>query len=253
LLFSDMFALLSAFLAVSEAAPIVVIGDSWAAGQGAVQFRAMAERNGLTVDNIAIGGTTAAYWAARPNALRDAVARNPDARWVWLTIGGNDASAKLAAGVPIPQITAELIRDTNLFLRPLLAVNDRIRVVQFGYDILTFSLGICPVLGLALFPHCALYTSCINRDFVQLQFAYVAELSRMYPQHDTVNLLGAMQQAGGIPGASPGNPVMSQYSPNNLMSDCIHPNAQGYQVVFNAFWNLYWANAVKELNATLTK
>jgi len=241
------FVALCALAAVGYSAQIVVIGDSWAAGAGRTAFQAMAQRHGLTVDNIAIGGTTAAYWAARPNALRDAVARNPDALWVWLTIGGNDASAKLARGVPIPQIVAEAIADTSAFLRPLFAVNNRIRVVQFGYDLLTFSLGICPAAGLALFPHCLLNTECINRDFVQLQFAYVEALSRLFPQHDNVNLLGSMQQAGGIPGASPGFPVMSQYSPNHLMADCIHPNAQGYTAVFNAFWNAYWA---KQLNAT---
>jgi len=229
----------------AQAADIVVFGDSWGT-VGRTQFANIMRSHGLTVDNVAIGGTTAAYFAARPNSLLDAVNRNPDARWVWLTIGGNDASLKLALGIPIPQIVEEALRDTATFLRPLYAANSRVKVVQFGYDILTFSMGICPAVGLALFPACVLDPTCINTNFTRLQFEYVQTLSRMYPgRHESVNLLGTMQAAGGIVGARPGVPVLNRYTPDIFMADCIHASALGYTAVFNAFWDLYFRNQVE--------
>ena len=38
----------------------------------------------IDVDNTAIGGTTAKYWARNPNSLLDRVNDNPDCEWVWL-------------------------------------------------------------------------------------------------------------------------------------------------------------------------
>ena len=60
--------------------------------------------HGLTVDNIAVSGTTAADWAKDRYALKNVVDRNPDAKYVWVTVGGNDARPLLQDNVPIEQI-----------------------------------------------------------------------------------------------------------------------------------------------------
>lgn len=52
----------------------------------------MCDSHGLTVDNVAVSGTTAEDWAIDKNALKEVIDRNPDAKYVWLTVGGNDAT-----------------------------------------------------------------------------------------------------------------------------------------------------------------
>lgn len=57
---------------------------------GAKSLRQVFGAKGVTIDNVAKSGSTAEQWARNPNSLRDAVRKNPDAKWVWLTIGGLD-------------------------------------------------------------------------------------------------------------------------------------------------------------------
>jgi len=234
--------LVGALWATTEAAQLVVFGDSWGTEGAASLNQVFGKQHNITIDNVAVGGTTAAEWAARPNYLRDIVARNPDARWVWLTIGGNDAQFELPMGVPIERVLQELINRTSTFLTPLFKANPNIRVVQFGYDILTFSKGlICPIMGGFVLPACKLNTTCINTQFIRLQHEYVENMDKLFPRHNSVDLLGTLQTAGHIPGASIGHPNLDHYSPDNLMQDnCIHPNDQGFVYIFNALWDLYF-------------
>jgi len=234
-------------------AQIVVFGDSWGTF-GRAEFQRLMNAQGITVDNVAVGATTAGMWSLVPNALRDAVARNPDCRWVWLTIGGNDAAFKLPFGTPVEQIIEEALRDTSIFLRPLFAANPNVRVVQFGYDILTFSMGICPLVGLGLFPQCNGNTRCMNTNFIRLQHDYVEKLSELFPQHDSVNLLGSMQRAAGVPGADVGRPNLDFYTPDAYMNDCIHASSLGYNTLFADFYRVYWQGQLESyFNTTSAK
>ncbi|MCA9772424.1 MAG: SGNH/GDSL hydrolase family protein, partial [Myxococcales bacterium] len=84
----------------AHAARVVVFGDSWA-NQGWDEFAQVFVDRGhpeMTVAEYAVGGTTAEGWAAQPDALPNAVAENPDAAYVWLSIGGNDIKAHLKDG-----------------------------------------------------------------------------------------------------------------------------------------------------------
>ena len=49
-----------------------MFGDSWGT-YGRSAFADVMGKHGLTVDNYAIGGTTAAGWANKPNELKEAV------------------------------------------------------------------------------------------------------------------------------------------------------------------------------------
>jgi len=57
----------------------------------------------FSVYNMAVSGTTSNGWARenRRNKLKEAVDNNPDAEYVWLTTGGNDAMPKLLSNTPI--------------------------------------------------------------------------------------------------------------------------------------------------------
>jgi len=162
---------------------------------------------------------------------------------VWLTVGGNDAKNELPLGKTIPQLVEEVTENTKTFLDPLFQDNPTIRVVQFGYDILTFSKGLlCPIFGTLVFHHCNGNITCVNTDFLHLHSDYVEGLDRTYDRHDSINILGTLQQIGGVPGASTGHPNLSYYSPDDLMLDnCIHPTPEGFSDVFEVFWNLYFA------------
>ena len=63
----------------SDAAEIVIFGDSWGTGASRA-FLDMLERHGstATVDNVAVGGTTAESWARTPDALAAAIRANPE-------------------------------------------------------------------------------------------------------------------------------------------------------------------------------
>lgn len=86
-------------------------------------------KHGLTVDNVAIGGTTAAGWARDKMALKEAVDNNPDAKYVWLTIGGNDSMPKLLSNTPIQSILDQLNVDSKIFLDELFKAHPHIKVV----------------------------------------------------------------------------------------------------------------------------
>jgi len=230
-----------------RAAQIIAFGDSWATYGRTPLANEMAKHN-VTVDNVGVSGTTTNDWAAKPNYLRDTVRENPDARFVWLTIGGNDAKNELPTGKTIPEIVEEVTERTKIFLDPLFEDNPTIRVIQFGYDVATFSKGIlCPLFGSIVFAHCKGNVTCVNTDFLHLQYDYVEPLDNYYPRHDSVNLLGTLQQYGGIPDASVGHPNLAYYSPDDLMLDnCIHPNAEGFEVIFAEFWDIYFKGKFNE-------
>lgn len=237
-----MIGALVGLLTVAQGAQLVVFGDSWGTEGAKSLQQVFQKQHGITIDNVAVSGSTALDWALRPNYLRDVVARNSDATWVWLTIGGNDAKNELPLGVSVDKVIQELINRTSAFLDPLFKANPNVKVVQFGYDILTFGKGIiCPAMGALILPACKLNTTCINTQFVRLQYEYVAALDKKYPRHNSVNILGTLQAAGKIPGASTGHPNLAYYSPDNLMQEnCIHPNDQGFLDIFTVFWDLYF-------------
>ena len=100
--------LLTIQLNFSLAKDIVVFGDSWGT-EGAYEFNLMATNHSLTVDNHAVAGSTAQGWARTPNKLRDWVLANKDAKYVWITIGGNDAEPMLIHGDDVDTIKAKIL------------------------------------------------------------------------------------------------------------------------------------------------
>ena len=57
-----------------------------------------------------------------------------------------------------------------------------------------------------------------------------------------VDLVGTLQAAGGVKGASTGHPVLSQPSPASLLEgNCIHANSKGFTAIFDALWDVYFS------------
>jgi|TARA_B110000208_G_C11657980_1_gene390527 lysophospholipase L1-like esterase len=240
------------------AADIIIFGDSWAS-EGAAPFAKMLKDKGsaLTSFGVGVSGTTAADWAKQPNAMRDAVrSHGGDAvKYVWLTICGNDAKDTLPLCLEgkdkcIAKVVAQCTADALKFVAPALAAYPNLRVVQFGYDILGFGKNlVCEALAVALIPGCAGNTTCFNSEFIKLQSDYVDKFAAALPsglgsRFDAVRLLGTLQASEHVGAASIGRPDLAKFSPNDLMQEnCIHPTTQkGFGVVFDALYDLYFAN-----------
>jgi len=235
---------LAAMATVASAADIIVFGDSWGTF-GRNQFRARAAADGLTVDNRAVGGTTANFWArpAFSNSLRDAGRDNADAKFVWLTIGGNDAIPKMAAQVPVEEIISTVVNDTLTFIDPLLNENPNIVIVGFGYEQLDWTSRQCASLAQDIFWECPgnpVDPVCANTVQFALQDAVDRTAAARPGRFFSVNLYGSMQVAAGVSGASVGSPVLTEYASAEYMNDCIHLNGAGYEVVFDALWDEFF-------------
>ena len=223
----------------ASAADVVVFGDSWAEG-AADELAAVFVSNGrsdISVAGYGVGGTTAEFWATtNPNALPDAVTLNPDAQWVWLSIGGNDLFANYMNGLGA-QNAAIYEGHLRTMLDALFVQHPTIQVVMFGYDYVNFEQSqSCIATAFTYFGWVA--TSDINGYMVNDVHGTQMALESVYPNLTHVHdVLGTLQAAGGIPGAP--NPLLP--SPSQYMADCIHPTSQGYTLIHQALFDAYWA------------
>lgn len=231
-----------------HAARVVVFGDSWASLGAPYLAEVLAERGHpeMTVANHGVGGSTAAGWAAKPNALPNAVTANPDAEFVWLSIGGNDVYDHFFEGDPA-RLKGDNAHNIRTILDALLAVHPDVKVVAFGYDFPNLvhlpcledaadQLGLPPPSGplpqgLADLVSLAANYGCYD----QFDDVY-AGIAAAYANVDFAPLWGTLQSAGGVAGA----PRIGLPSPTELMADCVHPTPAGFRAVMNAFYDRYW-------------
>ena len=90
----------------------------------------------------------------------------------------------------------------------------------------------------------------MNNEMTALQYQYVDVLEDGYGgKHKSLNLLGTLQASR--PAEVPGPyPNYAYFSPAELMSDCIHPTDEGFSILFDQMWDIYWA---AEVNGTTTR
>lgn len=74
----------------------------------------------------------------------------------------------------------------------------------------------------------------------------VQELSKYYDNHIALNVLGTLQAAKPEEVPAP-YPNVDYNSPKSLMSDCIHPNDEGFTIIFDEMWEQYWAGQINKL------
>ena len=158
-------------------------------------------------------------------------------------IQGNDGIYELQEGRPIEDIIADALNNTRAFLDPLFAAHPSIQVVQFGYDIVQFGMSAtCRTLGNDLFPDCNGDYTCMNNEMYALQYDYVDVLSSNYTSnHVSLNLLGTLQASRPAQVPAP-YPNAAYFSPAELMNDCIHPNDDGFEILFDRMFEVYWRN-----------
>ena len=235
---------------------IVIVGDSWGV-LGERPFEDMLKDHGsdLTVADYAVSGSTSDDWARHPDKIKDYIDDNPDAQFIWLTVGGNDAknylpdcTKKESTDKCVTYITNVIINNTIIMLTPVFESYPDIQVIQFGYDILNFEKGYCSVVGKELIYDCDGNALCINTQFIKLQYNYCDYIATVFPNnYNTRVMLGSLQAYGGVPNATLGNPNLNYWSPSDLMMDnCIHPTQEGFGIIFNNLWDEYFANVTSK-------
>jgi hypothetical protein len=146
--------------------------------------------------------------------------------------------------------TARVTACTEALLAPLWAKFPHTRVMQCGYDVPCVR-GRCAAVAGARAPYCmrdgALNVSCGNQITVAWQPMLLGPLAAKYPTRYTgIDVLGTVQQAGGVAGAAVGAPNLDEGSPCGLMKWCVHPQYKGATAVGEAFWDLYYGKPERE-------
>ena len=107
-------------------------------------------------------------------------------------------------------------------------------------------------LGGSFCVHSADPVACLVEQLTFWQTIYVDELQRRYraPRFTGMNVLGACQQASGVPGASPGHPALTRGSRCDWMVACVHPKygTPTATAIGDAMWNLWLENATTSNN-----
>ena len=258
---------------------VLVFGDSQGDTGPTAQTLAdtLAEHNvSAKVVNKAVGGTLACGWAQDPDALSKAAEsafplRGPDL--VWYTAGGNDlandeayhrcldgattdddAAACAAASV------ARFMPCTQMLFDNLWAKYPAAQVGQYGYEAPCMD-GDCLAASAEFLggSYClsryqgGTPQNCILRLLQYVQSIYVDALQAATPKpkFTGINLLGAVQQASGVPGASAGHlNVTGGGAKCAWTTACVHPTygTPTAKAIGRAFWDL-WLDPLLKMRA----
>ncbi|HPQ68379.1 MAG TPA: SGNH/GDSL hydrolase family protein [bacterium] len=217
---------------------VISVGDSWAEGWCDAMERVI-RLHGTRVEvwNRGISGSAAVNWAT-PGALLDVeltLLQHPEIDWLTLSIGGNDlldGYLLMGLGDEVFPLIDEALRTV---LDELLAFRPELKISLNGYDFPNFEHTLdCIVMGQAMLGG---NTYSQNHLFAQIT-DIAAAIADDYPQVHHTALLGAMQQADGMPLA----PNYYRPSPARFFpeEECIHPTAGGYDVVMERLWDEFF-------------
>jgi haloalkane dehalogenase len=197
-----------------------VIGDSWSAVPSRYNTfeTCLAVRNlgHFTVHKHAVSGSTAAQWASAAyppaetflRALRD----EPNSRpVVYFTLGAND----LRSTDNEEALRQEIRTNLSAVVDRILAARPDARIIMASMD----------SLNPAIAPSCeaAYNAASLNHAFQQLAVVQ-AQVAANHPEAFAANVMGTLQ-------GNPGSPDLTQPAPLEYIGDCLHLNAEGYELV----------------------
>jgi hypothetical protein len=259
---------------ISAVVGVLVFGDSQ--GDTGPTYKVIQDELALhgvahNVQNAAIGGTLSCGWAANPNAIVKAAQDNgfgaagPDL--VWFTAGGNDLAGDAKYHTCLDAATTasdakscldaandRLLPCTTTLLENLWATYPNASVGIYNYEVPCME-GDCLAAAEEFLggSFCARQgagaISCLVQTLEYWQTIYVDALQRTFsspPGRFTgMNILGAVQQASGVPGASVGHPATSAGSKCEWMTACVHPTygTPAATAVGKAMWDLWLKNS----------
>jgi len=218
---------------------LYLMGDSWTqqpADDHGTFTRALIDRglsDSVDVQSFAISGSTADEWANnsgnRLTDLTNAITNDPLPNPVlFFTLGGNDLRDAFTSG-PNTAAYGAIEADIRTIVTTINASRTDIEIVMGGYDILNPDVNpfICNFAADALFN--STDPAVINPYIIQL-YDTVKIVADEFDNVTAVNTNGSLQ-------GTPGNPTIDQWSPVELIEDCIHPKAAGYDLYFGTVFD----------------
>jgi lysophospholipase L1-like esterase len=231
------FALLLFISTPVEAARIVVLGDSWGVPAApALQAVLVAESLPDTVANHAVGGDTAASLSSPSGLLRvtDALAANPEADLVHLSIGGNDFLGSWTAALT-PEQEADLFgpiaEDIDTILDHILTTRPGVRIFVSSYDYpRPIPSGTPAQVNAAAHTLTALIEDLAAAKGIGVTAGNYLGLMQVVYGFDGVQHT-AFDPAFAIPAGDPSLPDPTLPSPSAAYADAIHLTSTGYAIL----------------------
>eukprot|EP01080_Neovahlkampfia_damariscottae_P010642 gene10642-3265_t len=213
----------------------VNIGDSWG---GAVSFNIYEQKfkqinSSVKVTRYAVGGTTSLDWVSPRGLgiLTKMFNQNPKLSHMWVTLGGNDAQGLCAMG-RCDEYEAFVLKNLRTLFTGLVKIKPDLKIASLGYDLLNWDRNDqCMANFRRRFAGQTLPG--FRREFIDRFTRIYSTLQKEFPKNVYyVPVWGELQKAGGIPNT----PNVNYGSPSKYYADCIHPNHDGYTVLFTKFF-----------------
>jgi len=246
-------------------AGIITIGDSWAFLTAAsAQTMSNTFLGGVPVYNESFGGGTAAQHAADLPGITARINAHPDADVVWLSSGGNDMLLGAAGGgfyrgnPNNGAVYAAIAANVNTIANHILSLRPDIQIVIAGYDYLNVfdfgSGGNNVALNLGVIKSGNIFVDAaqnqeLNDGFKTAEQGKVslgANSSRIHHVwnfgliNTVVGYSGYFGNFGGSGGVYPPELYSALPTPVSRMSDPIHLNTQGYDLLsLNMYLNFF--------------
>jgi hypothetical protein len=219
---------------------VLSMGDSWAT-QWCDAMAAVILSHGTLVEvwDRGIYGATSTMWAT-PGALLDVeltILDNPEIEWLVISLGGNDLLDGYLLGGYGDGIFPIVDQSIRQILDELLGYFPDLKVSLNGYDFFNFLHSPECIIEGQLY----LGGDTYFQNSLLAELTYIAEaIAADYPQVTFTNLLGTLQEAGGVP--FPPNfylPSPAQFYPD--ADECIHPRGPGgYWAIMQRIYDNYF-------------
>ncbi len=207
----------------AAAAEIVLIGDSWGVlGGPSIIGAIQGTGHAVAMDNLSIGGSTAANWnAGVHDDIGALLAANTDEQAVHVILGGND----LFAAATSPDPFGVLNQAVNDVLTTVAGATT-VPILYSGYD----------------YGPTADAASNAFLDIYMAQVAFAVSASPIASQVTMLNSNGLMQVVfGGLAAPDPNQP-----GPCSAYADPIHLNVAGYDVYADNLYAEFYAAVLPE-------
>ncbi|MEM1072094.1 MAG: GC-type dockerin domain-anchored protein [Planctomycetota bacterium] len=237
---------LTASIARSQSADLIVFGDSWGNRLAAPLQQTLIEQGfgEIQLLNAAFEGERADDMASSNPAfglpyIEATLLANPDARLLHLSIGGNDLFDGILFinnDAIVNALLSRVVNDTETVVREMLRVRPDAQIYQSGYDFLRPILFFSPAR--------------VNEVLLRLD-GRLLELADTIPGYTYEGYYGFAQLTFGIPelGIPPGDPSLprtDQPSPASTFVDEIHYTPAVYEVFADELYARYYASRLAD-------
>jgi len=222
---------------------IVSFGDSWAdmcSDAFQHQFALNHDKTWMVL-NYGWGGTTANYYAAHPQKIRDAL-EETEASIVLLSAGGNDFAHWFATvdDIDLATVLKYAKRDVRKILDAIFELQPDVQVLMYGYDFPGSMQDLnlpCPPVIRDLYSTLGLnIVNGVLLSFCEALGDFAVEYTNKNHSMRYVPVIGTLQHLANVP--NPPNVIYP--SPPQHLRDCIHPSEDGFERLMKIVYDEYF-------------